>query len=261
MQTKFTELTDSQWQYIEKILENEQGKRKRHHDLRIIFNAIIWITRTGTQWRNLDSKYPGWNIVYYYFNKWQKMNILKKVLSQLVRSERIRNKREPEVSRVAVDSQSVKKVSFISLETGIDGGKKVNGRKRHIAVDSLGLPIAISVTSAQVHDGQGGFELLWQLEHSSDRLSLICADMAYRGEFSSAVEDIYKWKIEIAQKPESQQGFVPQKGRWQVERSFAWLNFFRRLAKDYEKTTASAVAFIQLAFCGIILARNPSFEI
>jgi transposase len=82
MQTKFTGLTDSQWQYIEKILEKEQGKRKRHHDLREIFTAIIWLTRTGVQWRNLDSKYPGWSIVYYYFNKWHKMGILKKRLSK-----------------------------------------------------------------------------------------------------------------------------------------------------------------------------------
>jgi putative transposase len=261
MQTKFTELTDSQWQYIEKILEQEQGKRKRRQDMRQILNAILCITRTGVQWRNLDSKYPGWNIVYYYFSKWQKKDILKKLLSCLVKTERVRNHREAEVSRVAIDSQSVKKVSFINLETGTDGGKKVNGRKRHLAVDSLGLPIAIGVTSAQVHDGQGGFELLWQLEESSDRLSLICADMAYRGEFSDIVENIYKWQIDITQKPESKKGFVPQKGRWQVERSFAWLNFFRRLAKDYERTTASAVAFVQLAFCSIILARNPALEI
>lgn len=261
MQTKFTELTDSQWQCIEKILEKEQGKRKRRHDLRRIMNAIFWITRTGVQWRNLDSKYPCWSIVYYYFNKWKRMNILKKLLSNFVKAERVRNGRQAEASRVAIDSQSVKKVSFIHLDTGIDGGKKVNGRKRHLVVDSLGLPIGISVTSAQVHDGQGGFELLWQVDESSDRLQIICADLAYRGEFSEVVENIYKWKIEITQKPESAQGFVPQKGRWQVERSISWLSFFRRLAKDYERTTASAVAFIQLAFCSIILARNPTLEI
>jgi putative transposase len=145
MQTKFAELTDSQWQYIEKILEKERGKRRRWHDLRRVMNAILWITRTGVQWRNLDSKYPCWSIVYYYFNKWQKRGILKKLLSGFVKAERIRNGREAEASRVAIDSQSVKKVSFIHLDTGIDGGKKVNGRKRHLAVDSLGLPIGISV--------------------------------------------------------------------------------------------------------------------
>jgi transposase len=261
MQKSFTELTDSQWQCIEKILEKEQRKRKRRYDLRDIVNAILWITRTGVQWRNLESKYPGWSIVYYYFNKWQKTNTLKKLLCCLVKAERIRNGRSAEASQVAIDSQSVKKVSFIHLDTGIDGGKKVNGRKRHLAVDILGLPIAISVTSAQVHDGQGGFELLWQVEESSDRLRTICADLAYRGEFSDVVENIYKWNIDISQKPESKEGFIPQKGRWQVERSISWLNFFRRLAKDYEKTTASAVAFIQLAFCSIILARNPTLEI
>ena len=260
MQRKFTELTDSQWQYIEKILEKEQGKRKRQSDLRQVFNGVLWISRTGVQWRNLDSKYPSWHIVYYYFAKWQRRNVLKELLSSIVTVERVRNGMEAKVSRVAIDSQSVKKVNFINIETGIDGGKKVNGRKRHIAVDTLGLPIAISVTWAQVHDGQGRFELLWQLEQSSDRLSLICADMVYRREFTDVVENIYKWKIEITQKLESQQGFVPQKGRWQVERSIAWLNFFRRLAKDYERTV-DAVAFIQLAFCSIILARNPKLEI
>ena len=261
MQKKFTELTDSQWQYIEKIIEKEQGIRKRKHDLRRVMNAILWITRTGVQWRNMDSKYPNWSTVYYYFSKWQKQGFLKRLLSGFVRIERVRKGRDVEASRLAIDSQSVKKEAFIHLETGIDGGKKVNGRKRHLAVDADGLPIAISVTSAQVHDGQGGFELLWQIEQSTKRLEVICADLAYRGEFSDTVEDIYKWKIEISQKPESAHGFVPQKGRWQVERSISWLNFFRRLAKDYERTTASAVAFIQLAFCSIILARNPMLEI
>lgn len=173
----------------------------------------------------------------------------------MVVKERKRHQKEAGPSRVAIDSQSVKKVSFMNLDTGIDGGKKVNGRKRHLAVDSLGLPLAISVSSAQMHDSQGAYDLLWQLEKKSERLAVVCTDKSYRGEFSAVVEGLYKWRIEITQKPESEQGFVPQKGRWQVERSFAWLNFFRRLSKDYEKTTASTVAFIQLAFCSIILAR------
>ncbi|HMR19049.1 MAG TPA: IS5 family transposase [Sphingobacterium sp.] len=246
---------------MEKILENEQGKRKRKHDLRTIVNSILWITRTGVQWRNLDSRYPYWQIVYYYFHKWQRTGTLKELLSRLVVAERQRQGRNPRASRGAVDSQSVKKVSFVHLDTGIDGGKLINGRKRHLAVDSLGLPLAIAVTSAQVYDGQGGFELLWQIEESSDSVRLICADQTYRGEFSGVVQEIYKWKIEISQKPESKQGFVPQKGRWQVERSFSWLNFYRRLAKDYEKTVQASLAFIQVAFCSIILARNPSLEI
>lgn len=149
----------------------------------------------------------------------------------------------------------MKKVGFVSIETGIDGGKKINGRKRHLAVDQLGLPLAISVSAADVHDSVGGYDLLWQIERNNKQMDIVHADGAYRGEFSRVVEKLYKWKIGIAQKPESRQGFVPQKGRWQVERSFAWLNFFRRLAKDYEKTPLAAMAFIQLAFISIILAR------
>lgn len=247
----FTDLTDSQWEIIKLLIDNG---RKRKYCLRSILNGILKITRTGTQWRNLDEAYPPWGVVYYYFSKWQKDDTWSSVLAYLVEKERLRHNRNPQASRVAVDSQSVKKGSFISIDTGIDGGKLINGRKRHLAVDSLGLPLAIHVGAASVHDTVGGIELLWQLDNASQKLELICADQAYRGNFSECTE-YYNWRVHIAQKPESQQGFVPQSGRWQVERSFAWFNFFRRLAKDYEKTPASSVAFIQLVFINIILAR------
>jgi putative transposase len=249
---QFTELTNSRWEIIKKFVDNG---RKRKHNLRAIVNAIFKVNRTGCQWRNLDTKYPSWKVVYYYFSKWQKDGTWSFILSYLVEIECIRNGKLSKPCAVAIDSQSLKKGSFVSLDTGTDGNKYINGRKRHLAVDTLGLPIVIHVSAANVHDGQEGIELLWQLEKASDRLQLIRADHAYRGYFSECV-DLYNWKIEISQKPESSKGFVPQSGRWQVERSFAWLNFFRRLSKDYEKTVESSVAFIQIAFIDMILARN-----
>ena len=248
---RFTELTDPQWEIIKELVDNG---RKRKYCLRTIINAVLKITRTGMQWRNLDEKYPPWASVYYYFRKWQKDGTWSVILAYLVQKERLRRGREPGPSRAAVDSQSVKKGALVSIETGFDGAKKVNGRKRHLAVDCFGLPLAMHVSAANVHDGKAGIELLWQLEEASDRLELICADQAYRKFFKECV-DIYKWKIEITQKPESIQGFVPQTGRWQVERSFAWFNFFRRLTRDYEKTVESSVAFMQTAFIDIILSR------
>ncbi|QHT71530.1 transposase [Rhodocytophaga rosea] len=131
-------------------------------------------------------------------------------------------------------------------QVGVDGNKKIDGRKRHLAVDSLGLPWAIYVGAANESDAVAGFELLPQLK-SCRRLSLICADAAYRGEFQTYAH-YYGWQVDISQKPPSQQRFIAQKGRWQVERSFAWLNHYRRLAKDYERTPASALCFIELAF-------------
>ncbi len=174
-----------------------------------------------------------------------------------MQKERERQGKLAQASAAAVDSQSVKKGSLISVETGIDGNKSVNGRKRHIAVDTLGLPLALHVSAANKHDGAEGIELLWQLDKASDRLSLIRADQAYKGDFTTCA-DYYQWKVEVTQKPESAQGFIPQTGRWQVERSFAWFNFFRRLSRDFEKTIESSVAFMQLAFIDIILARIPN---
>jgi transposase len=205
------------------------------------------------QWRNIDEKYPPWQSVYYHFRKFQETGILDKVLKKLVELERIRVNKEPQPSFVAVDSQSVKIGSFISIETGIDGGKKVNGRKRHLAVDSLGLPMAMHVSAANCHDGTQGRELLWQLE-SITRLETIAADGTYRGQFEQDAE-LYNWKVAITQRPPTEKGFVPQSNRWQVERSFGWFNFFRRLSRDFEKTVESSVAFMQLAFITIILAR------
>src|SRR5215217_99762 len=137
MQPQFCELTDSQWKIIEKLVEDQ---RKRFYPLRTIIDAILWLNRTGSQWRELESKYPCWQSVYYYYRKWQLTGIWEQLLDTLTMLERKRQKRELTPSLLAVDSQSVKKVAFIHLETGIDGGKWVNGRKRHLAVDTLGLP-------------------------------------------------------------------------------------------------------------------------
>lgn len=248
-------LTDSQWQVIEKLIDNG---RRRQYSLRKIVDLIRRTVRGGSQWRDLffaDSQpYCSWELVYYYYRKWQKEGTWSCVLALLVEKERKNQGRQAQASACAVDSQSVKIGSLINIETGLDGNKLINGRKRHIAVDVLGLPLALHVSAANVHDGEAGKELLWQLDKVSKRLELLRADKAYRGEFVQCA-DYYNWTVEISQKPPSEQGFIPQTGRWQVERSFGWFNFFRRLAKDYEKTVQSSVAVMQIAFIDIILAR------
>ena len=251
MQSSQEPLTDSQWEYIKNIVDNG---RKRKTDLRMVFDAILWITRSGSQWRNIDSKYkPHLPIIQYYYYSWQKKDILAQALEHLVRSYRILKGDESSPSRVALDSQSVNSVYFVSQEKGIDGNKFINGRKRHIAVDKYGLPLAIHVSAANCHDSPEGVELLWQLE-KYERVALCCVDNAYHGTFEQYIK-LYEWDIEFGQKPGSKKGFVPQSGRWQVERSFAWLNFYRRLTKEFEKTVDSTVSFIQIAFINIILAK------
>lgn len=143
----------------------------------------------------------------------------------------------------------------MSEETGIDGGKKINGRKRTILVDKLGLPLAIKVTAANISDNQSGILAIDLLRGKVSRLKKIAADNGYKNTFCQYVEDTYKWEVEIAQKPESSKGFIPEKNRWQVERSFGWLNFRRRLFREVEKTIFSAEAMLQIAFISFIINK------
>lgn len=248
---KFTDLTDAQWAIIEKKIDTG---RKIKKDLRNILNCILKVTRTGSQWRNIDNRYGPWQSVYYYFRKWTKNGTFDIILVQLVEKGRVRQGKNAEAMAGAIDSQSVKKSSFIKLNSGLDGNKFINGRKRNIVVDTLGLPLAIFVCAANTHDSKAAIELLPILNKTSKKLQLIRADNAYKGDFVISAKWC-KYDIEVSQRPPTEKGFIPETGRWQVERSFAWLNFYRRLSKDYEKTAQSAVSFIQLAFVSIILAK------
>jgi putative transposase len=252
MKNKFQEFTDSQWQVIEKILNDQ---RKRKHSLRTIINAIFFINNTGVQWRNLDSKYPPWETIFYHFTQLKTRGIWEEILDSLVIMERKKSQKESNPSILAIDSQSVKAVQFTRQETGVDGGKNINGRKRTIIVDTLGLPFSIKVTAANISDNQAGIFAVDLLKGKVPRLQKITADMGYKNTFKEYIDVNYKWEVEIAQKPESTKGFIPQKNRWQVERSFSWLNFRRRLFRDIEKTILSAEAMLQIAFISFIINK------
>lgn len=254
MQEKFCDLTDSGWEDIKEIVDNQ---RKIKHEKRTIFNAILWILTTGSQWRNMESTYPPWQTVYYHFRQWKKAGILEEVLNFLAVRERLKAGREAQPSVLAIDSQSVKVVQFTQEEKGIDGNKKVNGRKRHLAVDCLGLPWSIHITAANKADTTGGYELVAKLKGKSSRLHTLKADNGYKDTFAENVQNQYGWKVEIVQKPESTKGFVPAGGRWVVERSYGWLNFKRRLIRDFEKTIESSEAMLTLGFIDILLKRTP----
>lgn len=169
--------------------------------------------------------------------------------------ERKRVGREVTPSMVSVDSQSVKIAPLIKSDKGIDGGKKVNGRKRHIITDTLGLVWGVLVTAANLNDGKQGIVLFGQVKDKLERLGKVLADGTYRGSFKEFVEEVSDACVEISSRPPTERGFVPVKFRWTVERSFGWFNFFRRLSKDYEKTVESSVSWILLANSQIILNR------
>lgn len=194
MQKKFTPLTDSQWQIIEKIIGKQ---RKSKHSLRTVINAIFWLNYTGVQWREMKESYPPWESVYYHFRQMKLKGVWEEILQSLIISERKRQKKQESPSLLAIDSQSVKVVQFISDETGIDGNKKINGRKRTILVDTLGLPLAIKVSSANMSDNEAGILAIEELKGSVPRLKKITADNGYKLAFIEHVKDNFAWKVEI----------------------------------------------------------------
>ena len=255
MNQSFQPLTDSQWQVIQQILDD---KRQRWHSLRDIINAILWLNYTGVQWRELPKmtgNHLPWQTVYYHFRQFKLRGVWEQLLDSLVVKERKRQKRADTPSLLAIDSQSVKIMQFINEETGLDANKKINGRKRSIAVDRLGLPWSLAVTGANVSDNEAGRLVVDRLKGKVPRLRVIAADHGYKVSFIEHVQSGYGWRVEIAQKPESSQGFVPEKNRWPVERSFGWLNYRRRLFRDVDKTIESSEAMLRIGFISILLNR------
>jgi transposase len=256
MQTQFQELTDPQWLLVKDFFT----ERPRKHELRLILNAIFWINRVGAQWRNLDSKYPNWQLVYYYFRIWTKLGIFDQINATLVEKYRLDIGRTGIPSANTIDSQSVKLAPFMEEERGIDGGKKVNGRKRHLLTDTQGLILAIVVTAANENDGKVGCRLLKMVGLLLAKTKIIFADHSYQGSFTKEANKM-GIEVEIAAKPEGSKGFVPVKKRWVVERTIGWTNFFRRITKDYERTTIHSAAMVILAQIQILLNRNLSSTI
>lgn len=253
MQTHYQRLTDPQWEIIKEKLPIQ---RKRKYDLRDVADAIFWILRTGSQWRNLPTEFPKWNLVYYYFSKWQKDGTQQGVNTYLNMLMREQAGRKPTPSAVSIDSQSVKKAPFINKDTGIDGNKKVNGRKRHILTDTIGLIWVAVVHAANQHDGVMAQQVVNPVLGYLHRLKKIFADMAYKVELGDWLVSIYtSIELEIASRPPTAVGFVPVKIRWVTEQTFGIFNFQRRLDKDHEKTTNSAEAWIYWANCQRILNR------
>jgi transposase len=253
MVTHYNELTDSQWKVIKEFLPVQ---RKRKYCLRTIVNAIFWILRTGAQWRNLESRFPYWQIVYYYYWQWEQEGIWDRLNAGLNEWERQQQGRAVWPTLVCVDSQSVKTGPFIKQDKGWDGNKKVKGRKRHVLVDSLGLVRGVMVTAANEHDGIQGKMLLQKIgSYALKGVQKIVVDGSYNGTFFDYATQELGIAVEIGARPESQKGFVPIKWRWVVERTFGWFNYFRRLSKEVEKTAKSAQTMILLANCQIIINR------
>lgn len=252
MQIQQEPLTDAQTDAILGIIGDI---RKRQHSLKLILEGIFWINRTGAQWRNWDSKFPKGQFVYYYFRKFIKDGRGQKINEFLVTLDRQVQDKSDSPTLVSIDSQSVKVPQFTQEAVGVDGNKKINGRKRHAIVDSLGNLFCVVVDAANQHDGVRGMAVWDLFTQKVTTVQKILADAGYKGQFTAHVLE-QGYEIEIAARPPTERGFVPVAKRWVVERTFSGFNFFRRLDKDREKTVQSSESMIYIAPIQILLNRH-----
>lgn len=256
-----SDLTDAQWTCLRRHLPLATAVRQRRHSLRRVFDAIFYLLHTGCPWRFLPADFPPWQAVYYYFRRFRLDGLWTGVLAALRRAERVRAGRDPQPSAAIIDAQSVKTVEESASISGYDGHKRVKGRKRHLLVDTLGLPISISVTSAGVHDKVGAWHLLAGLKPLVPRLTKIWADGAYISKkLGRWCEGYGGWDLEIVGRDPETRGFAIQPQRWVVERSFAWLVRNRRLRIDYERKLQTSETLIEVAFIRLLLRRLAKSE-
>lgn len=232
-----TDLTDAQKEYIKRTILMDNWHSK--YDFFLILDAIIYIDVSGCQWRLLPTEYPKWQIVYYYFRRWDAMDAFGELEDDLVKKVRLRRGESETPTIGAIDSQSSRS-ALPRSQKGIDGNKKVKGVKRNIITDKDGDILEATTTPANVHDSKSAYALVALLVTAFPWIKRIYADRGYRGNFVEAAKHDFGIDIEITHSNYSGQ-FVPAKKRWVVERTFAWLDNFRRLCRNYEETTASAM--------------------
>jgi putative transposase len=251
-----TDLTDEQFALIAPHLPRPKRTGRPPADLRAVLNAILYLVRTGCQWRMLPKDFPPWSTVHTWYRRWRRDGTWERITEALRRAVRRTAGRHPSPRSSAVDSQSVKTAGQGGAK-GYDAGKKVGGRKRHIWVDSMGLLLAVAVTGADIHDATAACELLHlRVWDELPRLKVVYADTAYRAECLR--EEVFDWasfRLHVVGRPADAVGFVKLPQRWVVERTFAWLGRSRRLFKDCERDPASSAAMIRVSLIHLMVRR------
>jgi putative transposase len=279
-----TDLSDGEWRCICPLLPEPTGRgRPRLHGLRAILNAVFYILKSGCPWRLLPREFPPWKTVYDWFRRWRLDGTWERLNAELRERLRCHLGRDPNPSAAIVDSQSVRTTGVGGKERGFDPAKKVEGRKRHLLVDTEGLVLKVNVHSAHVPDQDGLRVLLESAQARISRLKHLWVDAGYQGRGRRWAEEVLGLGVEVVRKPPKPlpekvartwaeewakegkevdwQVLMPPRGfqvlprRWVVERTFAWISHNRRMSKDYERLSVTGEAFVYAAMTRLMVRR------
>ncbi|WP_030595919.1 IS5 family transposase [Streptomyces anulatus] len=243
-----TDMTDGEWAKVRPLLPvpgwmRGRGGQPEVYCHRAILDAIRYLVDNGIKWRAMPADFPPWDRVYAFYRRWRDHGLVREFHDRLRARVREMVGKDTEPTAGVIDSQSVKADAVVGADSrGYDGGKQINGRKRHVVVDTLGLLLGVMVTSADVGDRAAAQVLLARVADAHHRLALVWADGGYTGSLVEHCLAAFALVLAIVKRSDDQKGFVVLPKRWIVERLFAHLMRSRRLARDYERRTTSAEA-------------------
>ncbi|MFI0811860.1 IS5 family transposase [Streptomyces echinatus] len=256
-----SDTTNAEWALLEGLLptpacETSKGGRPEKHPRREIVDAIRYVVDTGCKWRALPADFPPWRTVWGFMARWAAAGIVGQIRDHLAGRIRRDMGKGPRAVATVIDSQSVKAAETVSKATrGYDAGKKINGRKRHLVVDTRGLPLMVMVTPADLHDAAAAKEVLFRLRLMHPEITTVWADSAYAGKLVDWAKQHLNLTIKPVSRPKDASGFVVLPRRWVVERSLAWMMHARRHARDYERLIQHSETLITWAAITLMTRR------
>jgi transposase len=252
-----TDVTDEEWLFVlPYLLLSREDNGSRQHDLRAIFNAVRYVVKGGNQWRLMPNDLPPWPAAYQQMQRWMRAGCFERIVEDVQSLLRQFGGRKGQPTAVCLDSRTLQSTPESGARAGYDGAKRRKGSKVHIAVDTLGHLLALTVTPADQGDRTQIEALAQQMQSvTGNTVELAYVDQGYTGENARAAAHNHGMQLEVVKHPMAKRGFVLLPRRWVVERSFAWAARFRRLARDYERLDTTLKGFHYLSFACLMLAR------
>ena len=258
-----SDVSDDEWAFVAPYLTlMTEDAPQRDYSLREVFNGLRWLARAGAQWRMIPNDLPPWYTIYQQTQRWLKAGVFEALVQDLRMLLREIAERAPQPSAAIFDSRTLQSSPESGARAGYDGAKRRRGSKVHIAVDTLGQLLALLVTPANEQDRAQVAELAEQVQEATgETVEVAFVDQGYSGETPAEQAQAHGIRLEVIKLPMAKRGFVLLPRRWVVERSFAWMARFRRLARDYERLPETLAGLHFLAFAMMMLKRFITFMI